>query len=155
MLTSAKILFIVSAAGAFGWILAYEQVPQKLTQFIVGFVDNPSVFLIVIMLFYLLLGCIMDAASIVVLTVPVLVPTLAGLHIDPIHFGVLVAISMSIGTLTPPLGTVMYLLMEISKITIDRYAKAIWPFLVVLITVLLILVLVPKLILWIPEYMIQ
>ena len=155
MLTSAKILFIVSAAGAFGWILAYEQVPQKLTAFIIGFVHSPSVFLFVILFFYLLLGCIMDAASIVVLTVPVLVPTLAGLQIDPIHFGVLVAISMSIGTLTPPLGTVMYLLMEISKITIDRYAKAIWPFLLVLIAVLLILVLVPQLILWIPEYMIQ
>jgi len=155
MLTSAKILFIVSAAGAFGWILAYEQAPQKLTALIVGYVSNPTMFLVIIMVFYLLLGCIMDAASIVVLTVPVLVPTLVGLQIDLIHFGVLLAISMSIGTLTPPLGTVMYLLMDISKITIDRYTRAIAPFLALLAVVLLLLVFVPRLVLWIPNFVVR
>jgi len=151
MLTSAKIMFIVAAAGAFAWILAYEQVPQKLTGMIVGLVMNQGIFLIIIMGFYILLGCILDAASIVVLTVPILVPTLISLNIDLVHFGVLLAISMSLGTLTPPLGTVMYVLLDISGVTIDRYSRAIAPFLVVLVLVLFLLIFIPRLILWIPN----
>jgi TRAP-type C4-dicarboxylate transport system permease large subunit len=94
----------------------------------------------------------MDAASIVILTVPVLVPTLVQMNINLVHFGVVLAISMSIGTLTPPLGTVMYILMEISKIDIEKYVKAITPFLVILIAVLFLIIIFPDLVLWIPKH---
>jgi tripartite ATP-independent transporter DctM subunit len=138
VLTSARILFIVSAAGAFGWVLAYEQVPQKITALISAYV-----------------GCIMDAASIVVITVPVLVPSLALLHIDLVHFGVLTAIAMSLGTLTPPLATVMYVLMDFTKLSIERYTKAIAPFLLLLFGVLVLLVLLPELVVWLPNIMVR
>jgi tripartite ATP-independent transporter DctM subunit len=151
VLTSAKILFIVSAAGAFGWVLAYEQVPQKITALISAYVGSPPVFLLIVMLLYMFLGCIMDAASIVVITVPVLVPSLALLHINLVHFGVLTAIAMSLGTLTPPVATVMYILMDISKISIERYTKAILPFLLLLFGVIILLILLPQVVLWLPS----
>ena len=155
MLTSGRILFIVGASLAFGWILAYEQVPQKLTEVIVSTIHDPTLFIVICMVVFLFLGCIMEASSIVVMTLPVLVPTLAAMHIDSVHFGVLVAIAMAIGTLTPPLGLVMFILMEITKISIERYVKALLPFLGVLVAVLFLLVFFPQLVLWIPNSVIH
>jgi tripartite ATP-independent transporter DctM subunit len=151
MLTTAKILFIVSASSVFGWILSYEKTPQILAELAMRYISNPTVFLLIIMVVYLLLGCIMTASSIILLTVPFLLPTLKFLNIDLVHFGVLSAVCMSIGTITPPLGTVMFVLMEISHISIQDYIKGIWPFFGVLIFVMVLLVFVPQLTLWIPQ----
>jgi tripartite ATP-independent transporter DctM subunit len=155
MLTTGRILFIVGASMAFGWILAYDQTPQKLTQIVVGAISDPTLFIVICMVGFLFLGCIMEAASIVVMTLPVLIPTIAALHIDPVHFGVLTAIAMAIGTLTPPLGIVMFVLMQVSGLSFQRYVKAILPHLAVLIAVLFFLVFFPQLVLWIPNAVIK
>jgi C4-dicarboxylate transporter DctM subunit len=155
MITSGKILFIVAASLAFGWILAYEQVPQKLTAVIASVISGPTLFIIISMVVFLILGCFMEASSIVVMTLPVLVPTLNALHIDLVHFGVLTAIAMAIGTLTPPLGLVMYVLMEVGNISIERYTKAILPYIGILILVLFLLVFVPQLVLWLPNLIVR
>jgi len=99
---TAMILFLLSAAYVFGWLLSYHQVPLHVTSFLTSLSANKYLILVGVSILYLLLGTIMEAAAIVVMTLPVLSPALLGIGVDPIHLGVLVGINMSIGTITPP-----------------------------------------------------
>ncbi|GAB4364798.1 MAG: TRAP transporter large permease [Spirochaetales bacterium] len=151
MVTTASILIIIGAAQVFGWILTFYQVPEILAHFIVSFSSNPYVVSLLLVVMYLLLGCFMEPAAIVIMTVPVVVALLRTLGIDPVAFGVIIAMTMSIGTITPPLGIVMYIVCDIGQISIDQFIKAILPYLVVLIGVIVLLALIPGVITCIPD----
>jgi len=97
------------------------------------------------------LGCFLEAIAIIVMTIPVVVPVIKELGIDPVHFGVIVAINMSIGTITPPLGIAMYVITDIAKISIQTFAKAILPFMVILLATLAIVTLCPQLVMFLPN----
>ncbi|HWU41630.1 MAG TPA: TRAP transporter large permease, partial [Candidatus Acidoferrum sp.] len=108
MVTTAMVIFIVATAASFGWIMAYLRVPQLVAEALSAFSRNWWVIFMMLNLLYLFLGCIMEAAAIVIMTIPIIMPILAHVGIDPIHFGVVLAVNMSIGTLTPPVGIVMF-----------------------------------------------
>jgi TRAP-type C4-dicarboxylate transport system permease large subunit len=102
---------------------------------------------------FLILGCFLDTLLMLLIIVPMLMPTVHALGIDPVHFGVVACVNMMIGLVTPPMGELLFLISGVSGIDLHAIMKELWPFLIVLIVLLLVLVLVPELTLWLPERM--
>ncbi len=151
MITTAVIMIIIGSAAVFGWLLTYYRIPALAAQALLSISTNPLVITTLLVVMYLFLGCIMEAAAIVVMTVPVVAPLLTQLGVDLVAFGVIVAVCMSIGTLTPPLGIVMYILCDIAEVRIVHYMRVIWPFLAALLAVILLMVLFPGIITFLPD----
>lgn len=155
MVTTSIVLVIIGSAKVFGWILTYYQIPAIAAQQLISLTQNPLAITSLLVILYLFLGCFMESAAIVVMTVPVIIPILNTVGIDPIFFGVIVAVCMSIGTLTPPLGIVMYVLCDIGNVPIDRYFKVILPYLAALIGVIFLLVLMPDIVTFLPNIFLE
>jgi TRAP-type transport system large permease protein len=150
---SASILIILAGASAFAWILTLEQVPQKLTSFVVGFIHTPQMFFIVILIFLLIVGMFIEGNVALVILTPIFMPMLQAYHINPVHFGIFFILCLSIGTLTPPLGTVMFVVTAITKVKIEHFLKEIVPYWVLLIVITIIIAFVPAISLWMPSFM--
>lgn len=150
-MVTATILFIVSTASIFGWALTFEQVPLKIAAQLVEISASKTAILFLLGAFYLFWGTLMEASAIVIMTVPVVMPILARFGIDPVFFGVLLAVNMSIGTITPPVGIVMFVMNKITGLSMERYIRLIWPWLLALILVMFGLIFFPQAVLWIPN----
>ncbi len=145
------IMIIVGAANVFAWLLAVEQVPQHLSRFFLAISRNPWVVLLVINLFLLIVGCLMDTSAAIIILVPVLMPLITSVGIDPLHFGLVMCINLIIGMATPPFGVVLFLVCNITKLTMERLVRAIWPFLLVEVAILFLVTYVPGIALWVPR----
>ena len=151
MLTTSLLLFIVGAAKTFGWVLTYFRIPAEFAEFVSTLTSDPLLIIFLFIGVYLLLGCFMEAAATVIITVPVVLPLIKAVGIDPVFFGVVVSMCMSIGTLTPPLGIVMYIMCEIGDISVERYTRVILPYLLVLIAVIVLMAVFPSVVLYLPN----
>jgi len=152
MMMTATILIIMGMSNSFAWLLAFQQVPAQFAEQLLHISRSPEVILLLLMGMYLVLGCFMEAIAIVVMTIPVVMPVLAQVGVDPVHFGVLLAVNMALGTITPPLGIVMYAICDIAKVPVDFFARSIWPFTISLVVVLILLTLVPSITLALPRW---
>ncbi|USQ81071.1 TRAP transporter large permease [Ornithinimicrobium faecis] len=148
--TSAAIMVIIGATSLLGWILAKEQVPSAIAQWMTGLTDSPTVFLLLAVGLLIVLGAIMEPTSALVLSVPILLPVAKTFGIDPIHFGVIVVLTLMIGLLTPPVGPVAFVLSSVTKIPVREVFRGLLPFMVPLVSVVILLVFFPGLI-WTPE----
>ena len=144
--TTGIVMFIASAAMVSGYAITVAQIPQELVAILNDVSSNPMVILAIIMAFLLIVGCVMDLVPAILIFAPVLLPVVTSYGIDPVYFGVLMVINLSIGLITPPIGTVLYVGSSISKITIGQLAKGIAPFLLVHVIIMFLLVLVPEII---------
>jgi tripartite ATP-independent transporter DctM subunit len=147
---TGAILLIVAAAAPFGWILAIEQAPQQLLAVGRGISDEPWVILLMINMLLLVLGMFMETLSIILILVPVLIPLLQAMQIDLVHFGIVLAINMVIGQLTPPVGVLMFLSCGIAKTRVGDFLREGWPLLAALIVCLAVISYVPWLSLALP-----
>lgn len=148
---SAAILMIASMAGVMGWVLAIEQVPQKICNFMMSLTESPIMVLFIIQIFLLIVGMFMDAAPAVLILVPVFMPIMKQYGLDPVHFGLLMCFNLTIGVLTPPVGTCLYTTAMATGVAVDKMIKHIWPWIGVLILVLFICTYWEGLILFIPR----
>ncbi|MDR2785587.1 MAG: TRAP transporter large permease [Treponema sp.] len=153
MITSGVILLIVSTASVFGWCLTYERLPQKVAAALSTMINSKALLLAVLVVIYLFLGMIMETSAIVITTVPIFVPVLKGMGVDLVYFGVILALLMSIGTITPPVGTVLFIIAKITKIPIERLTKVMLPWYGILLAAVVLLILFPRIILFIPGLM--
>ena len=151
VVNTATITFLIVMANVFGFILAYEQIPQTLAQGMLSLSESPIVFLLLVNILLLLLGTVLDGIAALIILVPVLMPLLATYQIDPVHFGVIITINLTIGLLTPPVGTGLFIVSSVAKVKIEDLVKAIMPFLIVSIVILLILTYWEDAVLWIPS----
>ncbi|MGJ9386023.1 TRAP transporter large permease [Salipaludibacillus sp. CF4.18] len=149
--TTAIITLLIAMANLFGWMLSFELVPQNIAEWMVLFTDNPLVFLLLVNIFLLILGMFMDGIAALIILVPIFAPLLLNYGIDPIHFGVIICINLTIGLLTPPVGAGLYVASSIADVSLGALTKAIWPFLIVSFVVLALLTYVPALTLWLPS----
>ncbi len=149
--TTAIVGIIISAANLLSYMLTRERIPQILTETLLGISTNPWVVLALVNVLLLLLGCVMDGMAIMILTVPVLLPVMQQLGIDPIHFGVVLVMNLMIGLLTPPFGMALFVVAKVGDIPFEQLARAIWPFIWPLIVVLLICTYFPALVLALPN----
>ena len=147
------VMFLIATSSLFSWILASEQVPQMVAEFFLSITKNPMIILLLINIMLLIIGTFMDSAPAMILTLPVLLPLVTSLGIDLIHFGIIVVFNLLIGLLTPPVGTCLFVSCNIAKIGLTEITKGVWPFLVVMIIILMLFTFCPALILWLPNMM--
>jgi len=148
---TAAILIIMSAAQPFSWVLTYELAPVK----VLALVENANLaqweVYLLINVAMLILGCFMEGLAVMVMAVPVLLPLLQHAGIDLVHFGVVFTLNIMIGTITPPVGTIMYVVCALGKISIAEFAREVWPFVIALVISLFLVTYNPWLALWLPN----
>ncbi|MBI4572622.1 MAG: TRAP transporter large permease [candidate division NC10 bacterium] len=149
--TSVTILAIFASVGAFSWIIASEQLGPQVARGIQALGLGRVGFLLVVNIFFLFLGCIMDAVPAMLIFFPVLLPVAKGLAIDPIHFGVVVVLNLMIGLLTPPVGALLFLEAKIAEIPFEALVRAVTPYLIALLAVLGLITYIPTLVTFIPN----
>ena len=151
--TTASVLFIVTAASIFAWLLTVSQAAQLLSDLILGLTQNKWVFLLLANLLILFVGCFIDTIAAITILVPILLPIVLKLGIDPIHFGLIITLNLMIGLLHPPLGMVLFVLARVAKLSVERTTMAILPWLVPLLLALAAITYIPALTLWLPHAM--
>ncbi|MFS8146393.1 TRAP transporter large permease [Rhizobium sp. BR 249] len=149
--TTASVLFIVTAASVFAWLLTVSQAAQLLSDAILSITDNKWVFLILVNLLMLFVGCFLDTIAAITILVPILLPIVARFGIDPVQFGLIMTLNLMIGLLHPPLGMVLFVLSRVAKLSVERTTIAILPWLLPLFLALILITFVPAISLWLPE----
>ena len=144
-------LVVLGVASTLSYILTIEQIPFKITNYAMNISQNPYVFLIMVNLLLLFLGCFVSALPLIIIITPILSPIASVLGIDPLHFGLIVVMNLMIGQITPPVGGCLFVVTSVADTTIERVSKEIWPFLLLLISVLLLITYVPAIPLAIPK----
>jgi len=148
---TGSILLIIGVASPFGFMLAKMQIPQIMAQAFFGLTDNTIIIWIMILALLLLLGCFMDATAIMIVLVPILLPTLTAFQIDLVHFGVVMSLALAIGLITPPVGLCLFLGSQIAEVPLDRVIKATIPFFIPLVAVLILITFIPQIVTFIPK----
>jgi tripartite ATP-independent transporter DctM subunit len=151
MMITAVLMTILGFSAAMGWLLAIEQVPQMLAQSILFVTESRYVFLLLLVLFLLLIGCFVESVAAKLILVPILLPVIDQFGIDRIHFGLILTLSLLIGIATPPMGIGLYIMTEVGRVPFERVVVAVLPFLIPLILVLLLITFVPAVVLWLPD----
>jgi tripartite ATP-independent transporter DctM subunit len=149
--TAGIILFVISAAAVFGWLLAYLQVPAQVVAAMREVADSPIAILIAMNLVLLVLGTFMDMAPLIIICTPIFLPVATAFGVSPVHFGVMLILNAGLGLITPPVGSVLFVGTAIGKISIGEAMRTIWPFYAAGLVVLLLVVFVPALSLWLPS----
>jgi tripartite ATP-independent transporter DctM subunit len=149
--TSGVILFVISSAAAFGWLLAYMQVPAQAVEAIRSIASDPLVVLLLINVALLALGTIMDMAPLIIITTPIFLPVAVAFGVSPLQFGTILILNAGIGLITPPVGSVLFVGTAIGKISIADTLRTIWPFYLAGLAVLLLVTYWPAASLWLPS----
>jgi len=144
-LVSATIFILLASAGIFGKVMTLAQVPQQMTAAILAVADNVMVMLILINILLLLIGCVMDGGAALIILAPLLLPVVQAFGIDPIHFGVIICLNLSIGAITPPVGSCLFAASIIGDTPIEKISRDIVPFLIAEVAALIVVIFVPQL----------
>ncbi len=150
MLTLSSVLFLIAAAGAFGYLLTTLRIPAALTGVLTSISDTPFVVLLLINLLLLGLGAIMDMAPLILITTPILLPVVESVGMDPIQFGIMLMLNLGLGLLTPPVGGVLFVGAALGRVTIEDATRGTLPFYVPILVVLLGITFIPALTMWLP-----
>ncbi|CFX18617.1 putative TRAP transporter large permease protein HI_0050 [Candidatus Filomicrobium marinum] len=145
VISSAIVMFIMNAAGVFAWLITINQIPQSISAYLAATAGNQIFYILFVNVFLLLVGCMMNAAAAIVIFTSILYPAAMSFGIDPIVFGVIMAVNLSIGTVTPPLGVDLFIASAITKVSVERIVVSIWPYILVLIIDLLLISYCPPL----------
>jgi tripartite ATP-independent transporter DctM subunit len=151
MKTTAVMMFILSTIAAISWMMVYEKVTDHFATFIVSLTENPWIILGMINIFLLLLGTVLEGAPIMILTIPLFAPLIQSVGGDPVHFGVVMVLNIAIGTITPPIGMLLFIVTQVSGLPLEKLMKAIIPFVIPLLVVLALITYVPKLVMFLPN----
>ncbi len=150
-ITTATIMMLIAMANLFGWMLSFEMVPQTIATWMTSLTENPLVFLLIVNIFLLFVGMFMDGIAALIILVPIFTPIIATYGIDPVHFGVIICINLTIGLLTPPVGAGLYIASSLGNVKLELLIKAIWPFLIASLIALTVITYWPDMVLWLPS----
>jgi tripartite ATP-independent transporter DctM subunit len=152
--TLAIVMSLIAAAAAFGWLLAYLQVPAKATAGLLTITQSRVLLLLLINVLLLVLGMIMDMAPLILITTPILFPVVVGeLGMSPIQFGIMMMLNLGIGLCTPPVGSALFVGCAVGETSIEKTSRALLPFYVMMLVVLMLVTFVPGLVMWVPTRM--
>jgi tripartite ATP-independent transporter DctM subunit len=149
--TSSLIMFIAGTASGVAWFLNSERVPQMIATFLAGLTRDPMVFMMIVNVFLLIVGCVMETIASITILVPVLLPLMDKIGVDPVHFGLIMVLNLMIGLLTPPVGMVLYILARVANISFERTTKACLPFLIPLLVSLALVTYWPSMVMFLPN----
>jgi len=149
--TTGVVLALVMTAGLMAYCLSLSQVPQVVGKYLIGLTDSPLVYLLIVNVVLLVVGCFMESIAAMLILIPILVPPAMALGIDPVQFGLIFVLNLMIGTITPPVGIVLYVTAKVAGISFERVTRATMPFLVPLLAVLVAITVWPPLTTWLPK----
>ena len=149
--TTAVVLFIVAAASIFGWLLTATKVTDAVALWVLAFTHSPWVFLLLANLLMLFVGCFLEPVAAITILVPVLMPVVQQLGIDPVHFGLIMVLNLMIGLLHPPMGMVLFVLARVANLSVEKTTMAILPWLIPLLASLILITYIPSISLWLPR----
>lgn len=150
--TTANVLFIIAVASAMGWAITTLQVPQRIIGFCMEYIHSPLLFLVFVNILLLVIGMILDQSPALLIMVPILLPVATAYGIDPLHFGVVVCVNLTVGLITPPVGMTLFVTSNVGRIKLTDLYREIMPFVVVCLLMLLLVTFVPQLTLAIPRW---
>jgi tripartite ATP-independent transporter DctM subunit len=142
---------LIAGALVFNYVVTAENVPKALAALLKGYELSPLAFLVVVNVLLLLLGCFLEGTTIILVILPVLLPTAQALGVDPVHFGVVAVVNIMIGLVTPPYGLLLFMMMKIAEVPLKDLVREVLPFLWVMIGALVLITLVPDLVLFLPR----
>ena len=149
--TSASIGMLIAGALVFNYVVTVENIPDTIKQLLTGFDLSPIGFLILVNVLLLLLGCLLEGTTILLVVIPVLVPTAKALGIDLVHFGIMVVVNIMLGLITPPYGLLLFVMTRIASVPLWDIVRDVLPFLFAMIGALAIITFVPETVLWLPR----
>jgi len=144
------VLFVIGAAGAFGWLIAYLQIPTFVVESLNALTQEKHVALLLMLVALLIMGTFLDLAPKIIIVTPIFLPVARAYGIEPLHFGVMMVLAGGIGLISPPIGSVLFVGSAIGRISIAEAMKSIWPFYGAAIIVLLLVTFIPALSLTLP-----
>jgi tripartite ATP-independent transporter DctM subunit len=151
--TVTIVMILIGFAASFGYIMTMMQIPLKITTLFTSFSTEAWVILAYINIMLLVLGTLMDMAPLILILTPILLPVIKSIGIDPVHFGMIMMVNLGIGLITPPVGAVLFVGSAVAKLKIEQVVKAMRPFFVILLFVLMLVTYVPQISLWLPRTM--
>jgi tripartite ATP-independent transporter DctM subunit len=149
--TTGIVMVLVMAAGALGWCMSISRVPQTVAPALVAAIHQPLIFLFASNVILLVVGCFMETLAALLILIPILVPAAIGFGVDPVQFGLIMIFNLILGTIHPPIGVVLFVMSRIADVTFEQISRAILPWLVPLLVVLVLITVWPALTLWLPN----
>ncbi|MDB6179274.1 TRAP transporter large permease [Paracoccus sp. Z330] len=148
---TAVVLLVICMANGFGFYMTWERIPSAVADWMLTLTSNPILLLLLINLMLIAVGMFLEGSAALILLTPILVPVVVTLGVDPVHFGIVMVLNLTIAGVTPPLGTLMFTTCAITGVSIRRFIQAALPFYALLFAMLLVVTLVPQLSLWLPD----
>ena len=150
-ISTSGIFLIIGFGNVIGWSMAIDQIPQAISAAILGFTTNKTVIILIMLALLVLIGCVMEATAAMLIFTPVMLPIAVAIGMNPIHFGIVFCIMLTIALVTPPVGMVLFVTSNISKISLNKLSASVLPFVAVAFIVTIIVAFVPGLVMWIPN----
>lgn len=150
---SVQVLFILSFGAFYGYLLIRYRIPMVIAEYIMSVSQNPLIFLLIINIFFLIVGCFMSTVVSITILTPIMIPIVKAFGVDPLHFGIIMVLNLTLGNLTPPFGMVLYTLSSVAKMSVNEVIESVTPFLIPLLVVLLLIIFFPKIVTFIPLYL--
>lgn len=148
---TAKIMFIVGSAYSLAWVLSRMQIGIILTDFLTGISSNPIIILSIISIAFLFLGCVLNPSAIIIIFIPLIMPVVNSVGIDPVHFGVTSTLVLMLGLSTPPFGLAMFIVCDIAGISVSKFTKGMLPFYGALLIAVITMILFPQVVIFLPN----
>ena len=149
--TTSMVMFLIASSIAMSWMLSFEQIPQNISSALLALSDSKIVILLIINIILLVIGTFMDITPAILIFTPIFLPVVTSLGIDPVHFGIIIVLNLSVGLCTPPVGTALFVGTGIANTTIARMIKPLAPLYIVMIIWLLVVTFVPELSMFLPD----
>lgn len=148
--TTGIVMFLVATSIGLSWIMAYQNIPQDVSEGLLSLSSNPFIILLMINLILLFVGIFMDMTPAVLIFTPIFLPIVSAMGVDPIHFGIIMVLNLSVGLCTPPVGSVLFIGCSVSNLGIDKVIKPLIPMFIAMVIVLLMVTFLPQISLWLP-----
>ena len=152
VLSVAVVMLIICCAAAFSYYMAWERIPPRIASWIVTLTTNPYILLFVINVLLIFVGMLIEGTAALILLTPILVPVVVKVGVDPVHFGLIMVLNLTIGGVTPPVGTLMFTTCSILKVPLEKFTREAMPFLGAMFLVLFLITYIPGLVLWLPNW---
>lgn len=151
--TTAIVMMLVAVSSALSWVMSFARIPQMIADALLSVSDSKVIILLIMMVILLVVGTFMDPTPAILIFVPIFLPVVTELGVDPVHFGAMVVMNLSVGVITPPVGNVLFVGAQVAGLRIESVLTKLWPFLVAIVLALFIVVFVPAVSTWLPSTM--
>ena len=149
--TTGIVLLLVAASLGLSWIMAYENIPQNVSEGLLALTSNPIMILLIINMILLVVGVFMDMTPAVLIFTPIFLPIVTAMGVDPIHFGIIMVLNLSVGLCTPPVGSVLFIGCSVAGLSIDKVVRPLLPMFLAMVITLLLVTYLPEISLWLPR----